>query len=119
MFDPSQPAKRRNFLKVATYFEGGLVLAAYFIGWLGDADPLANLRFETDALLWGLAGTVPLYLLFLLSYYLPVGGLRAIKRFLIDNLGPFLDTCQWTGLLYLALLAGLTEEILFAACCNP
>lgn len=119
MFDPSQPANRRTFLKVATYFESSLVLAAYFIGWLADVDPLADLRLQADVLLWGLAGTVPLYLLFLLSYHLPAGGLQAIKRFLIEHLGPFLDACHWTGLLYLALLAGVTEEILFRGLLQP
>ncbi len=119
MFDTSHPTDRSNFLKVATYFEGGLVAVAYLIGWLGDVDPLANLHPQLFALLWGLAGTVPLYLLFLLSYHMPVGKLHAIKRFLIDRLGPFLDACHWKDLLYLSLLAGVTEEILFRGLLQP
>lgn len=119
MFDSTTPPTPKDFLKVATYFEGSLVLAAYVIGWWGGVNPLANLRLEWYSLLWGLAGTLPLYLLFLLSYHVPLGRLHAIKRFLIDRLGPYLDACHWTQLLYLGLLAGLTEEILFRGLLQP
>jgi membrane protease YdiL (CAAX protease family) len=119
MFDPFQPVNRTTFLKVATYFQGGLVIAAYLIGWLADVDPLANLRLRPDALFWGLAGTIPLYLFFLLSYQMPFGQLHAIKRFLIDRMGPLLDACHWSGLLYLGLLAGFTEEVLFRGLLQP
>ncbi len=119
MFDSSRRANRSSFLKIATYFETGLVAVAYFIGWLGDVDPLADLHPEVSALLWALAGTIPLYLLFLLSYYMPVGKLHAIKRFLIDRLGPFLNACDGMDLLYLSLLAGITEEILFRGLLQP
>jgi hypothetical protein len=72
-----------------------------------------DFHISISALLWGLAGAIPLYGLFVLSERLPATGFQQIKRFLIDYLGPFLDTCRWTGLFYLALLAGITEEILF------
>ena len=119
MFDPAQPVNRTTFLKVATYFEGSLVIAAYLIGWLADVNPLANLHIQLDGLLWGLAGTVPLYLFFLFSYHLSFGKLHAIKRFLIDRMGPLLVACHWSGLLYLSLLAGLTEEVLFRGLLQP
>ncbi len=119
MFDSSSPPNRKAFLKVATYFEASLVVVAYIIGWWGNVDPLANLHLQLDAWLWGMAGTVPLYLLFLLSYQLPLGRLYAIKRFLIDRLGPFLNACHWTELLYLGILAGFTEEILFRGLLQP
>ena len=96
MLDPSQPFNRTTFLKVATYFEGSLVMVAYILGWLTDVNPLANLSLRPEALFWGLAGTVPLYLYFLFSYHLPYGELRTIKRFLIDRMGPLLDGCHWS-----------------------
>jgi len=119
MLDPQHPLGRQAFLKTATYFEASLVLAAYALGWLEDLDPLADLRPGLASLLWGLAGTVPLYLLFVLSYRLPLGGLRAIKRFLIDRLGPILHACRWMDLLYLSVLAGFTEEVLFRGLLQP
>jgi hypothetical protein len=112
-------ADRAAFLKVATYFEASLVLAAYLIGWPAGLDPLADLRLGLAPLLWGVAGTVPLCLLFLLSYRLPAESLRAIRRFLVDRLGPLLDACRWTELLYLSLLAGVTEEVLFRGMLQP
>lgn len=119
MSNPLPLPNRPSFLKLATCFEGSLVAAAYFIGWLAGADPLADLRLSLDALVWGLAGTVPLYLLFLVSYQVPAGRMHAIKRFLVDRLGPLLSACQWTELLYLGLLAGFTEEILFRGLLQP
>ena len=119
MFEPTQPINRTAFLKVATYFEGSLVLAAYLIGWMADVNPLANLRFQLDALFFGLAGTIPLYLFFLFSYHLPFGKLHIIKRLLIDRMGPMLAACHWSALLYLSLLAGFTEEILFRGLLQP
>ena len=119
MLDATNPQDRRAFLKVATYFEASLVAVAYAIGWLGDVDPLADLRPGLAPLLWGLAGTLPLYGFFHLFYRFPQGGLKTIKRLLIERLGPFLDACRWWELLYLGLLAGFTEEILFRGVLQP
>ena len=119
MFDPSQPVNRRTFLKVATYFEGSLVVIAYIIGWFADVDPLANLKPEAMAVSIGLVGTIPLYLFFQFCYRLPIPTLHSIKRILIDRMGPLLNDCHWSGLLYLGLLAGFTEEILFRGVLQP
>lgn len=119
MLDPRKDLSRTDFLKLATLFEGGLVIVAYVIGWFTDVDPWAHLMFNGAALAWGVAGTIPLYLLFLISYRIPIGELRTIKRFLIDKMGPFLTSCRWHDLLYLGLLAGLTEEVLFRGVLQP
>ncbi len=109
----------RAFLKVATYFEGSLVIIAYIIGWFGDIDPLASLRPEFDALIKGLLGTIPLYLFFQFCYRLPIPTLHTIRRILIDRMGPMLEACHWSELLYLGLLAGFTEETLFRGVLQP
>jgi len=119
MLDPANPKGRRTFLKVATYFEASLVVVAYLIGWFFDVDPLADFRLGWEPLLWGVAGTLPLYGLFRLSYRFPVGGLEAIKRLLLERLGSFLASCTSWELLYLGLLAGFTEEILFRGVLQP
>jgi hypothetical protein len=84
-----------------------------------SVDPLAHVSFDAMALVWGVLGTVPLYLLFALSYGFPVAGMQDIKRFLVDKLGPFLGRCRWPDLLYLGFLAGISEEILFRGFLQP
>jgi membrane protease YdiL (CAAX protease family) len=119
MVHPNKTLTRSDFLRIATLFEGGLVVVAYLLGWIGDIDPLADLNFNIAALTWGVAGTVPLYLLFLISYRLPIDELQSIKRLLIDKMGPLLDVCRWQDMIYLGLLAGVTEEVLFRGLLQP
>jgi len=119
MLDPLKNLGRGDFLKLATVFESGLVVVAYVVGWLTGINPLAHLKIDGAALFWGIVGTIPLYLLFLISYRIPIGELRTIRRFLIDKLGPFLTACRWQDMLYLGLLAGITEEVLFRGVLQP
>ena len=119
MREPLKNLGRSDFLKLATVFEGALVVVAHVIGWLTGINPWAHLTLDAAALVWGITGTIPLYLLFLVSYRIPIGELRTIKRFLIDKLGPFLTACRWQDMLYLGLLAGITEEVLFRGVLQP
>jgi membrane protease YdiL (CAAX protease family) len=119
MHNPQRLPTKGQFLRLATWFEGGLIVVAFALGWLMSVDPLASLRFEPAALLWGLLGTAPLYLLFAVSYRFPVAGMQEIKSFLVNKLGPFLCRCRWLDLLYLGLLAGVSEEILFRGFLQP
>lgn len=119
MHNPHRLPSKAQFLRLATWFEGGLILVAYAVGWLVSVDPLAHFVVEPEALLWGVLGTLPLYLLFVLFYSVPLGGMQDIKRFLLDKLGPFLGGCRWPELLYLGFLAGVSEEILFRGFLQP
>lgn len=119
MTPPSPTPTRSQFLRLATAFEGALIVLAYAIGWLVSVDPLADLHFEPEALAFGILGTLPLYLLFLASYRHPQGAMRDIKRFLVERLGPLLEGCGWEALLYLGFLAGISEEILFRGFLQP
>ena len=110
---------RTQFLRLATVFEGSLVLVAYAIGWMAGIDPLAHLRFDAETWLYGVGGTLPLYGGFALAYAFPSPGMAHIKRFLIDNLGPLLASCRWYHLLYLGVLAGASEELLFRGVLQP
>ncbi|AAU91454.1 hypothetical protein MCA2452 [Methylococcus capsulatus str. Bath] len=100
-------------------FEGGLLLLAFGFGGLAGVDPVAALRFDLDGLVYGLAGTLPLYLVFQWSYNTHVASLREIKRVLVDRLGPLLAGCGMADLLFLGFLAGFTEEILFRGSFSP
>ena len=108
---------RGQVLWLASVFELGLVVLAYALGGLLDIDPVAALRVDATGLFWGALGTLPLYGLFLLSDRLDAT--REIRRFLIDKMGPLLAACSGPELLYLGLLAGITEEILFRGLLQP
>lgn len=113
MLDQRPPTRYNQFLKIATWFEGALILVAYGIGWAVSINPLAHLSLSATGLFWGIVGTLPLYLLFALSYNLPWSSMRAVRNFLVEKLGPFLSRYRWHELLYLGFLAGISEEILF------
>lgn len=116
MFDPTD---RGQFLNFAGIMEGGLVAVAFFLGWIAGISPIETLRFEWEAVAWGIAATIPVFVLFLASHCFPVGPLLPIKRFLIDLLGPSLAVCRWYDLVLLALLAGFGEELVFRGVLQP
>ncbi|MDD2767606.1 MAG: CPBP family intramembrane metalloprotease [Methylococcus sp.] len=111
--------KERGFLKFATLFEGALLLLAFGFGSLAGIDPLGSLGFGSAGWLYGMAGTLPLVLLFHLIYKSGAAGLYEIRRALIEKLGPFLAACGVGELLYLGFLAGITEEVLFRGFFQP
>lgn len=108
-----------RFLLLATAFEGILLLSAFLLGGLLSIDPLDAWKPGVSALAWGAAGIAPLYALFLVSYRQPRGGMRVIRDFLVDKLGPLLAGCRVLDLLYLGLLAGIAEEFLFRGVLQP
>lgn len=104
---------------MTTLFEGGLIVIAYFLGWLAAINPLENVLLTGSSVFWGLLGTAPLILLFLVAYRLPWHEWRKIKHILIEMLGPYLSACRWYELAYVALLAGVGEEMLFRGVLQP
>jgi membrane protease YdiL (CAAX protease family) len=116
MFDLTN---RYGFLTAAILFEGSLIGVATVLGlWLG-VDPLAQFAWDTQGALAGLAATVPMFLLFLVSYSRPFGPFRRIKQFLRATLGPALAACHWYDLFLVALVAGIGEELLFRGVLQP
>lgn len=114
-----QVSDRNSFLALAALFEGGLVLVALGLGWLFGVPPLETLDWDPWAVLWGLAGVVPLYAGFVICDRYPVGPLRAIKDLLNDLLGPMFVRCGKADLAVVACLAGLGEEVLFRGLLLP
>jgi membrane protease YdiL (CAAX protease family) len=115
----AEPMTRRQFLNVASLFEGGLAAVAFALGWLVGVDPLEMLHADWRALGWGLLATVPMFGLFCISMYRPAGGLRTIRSFLLEYLGPLLAACRWHDLLAVAMIAGIGEELLFRGLLQP
>lgn len=120
MTDPAQNIpSQKNFINMAFWFEGSLIGVAWLIGWFVNINPIADLSLESLAFFWGIAGTIPLFLLFLLFYQYPIGPLYAIKKSLLDILGPILAMCRWYELIILATVAGISEEVLFRGVLQP
>jgi uncharacterized protein len=114
-----QIRNRKEFLNMAFWFEGSLIGVAWLVGWIVDVNPFSNLFVDGTALLYGIIGTFPLFLLFMLFYRYPVGPLHPIKNSLLEILGPVLSVCRWHELLILAIIAGVSEEILFRGLVQP
>ena len=108
---------KSKFFQLATLFEGFLGLLALFLGQFFEIDPLQTLRPDLSAFLIGIAGTIPLYYAFMLTQEKTY--MRPIRDLLVDRLGPILATCAWYETLYLGLLAGVTEELLFRGFLQP
>lgn len=104
---------RREFLRMATLFQGGLLLLALGLAWLGGIDLGKQLHVTGAAVAWGVGATMPMLALFVVTYRFPVGPLGRIKGFLHEVLGPPLAQCRWYDLVFVALLAGCSEELLF------
>jgi len=94
-------------------FEAGLAPAALVLGWVLGQHPLATFAWDTRAALAGLAATVPMVLLLLLSLRWPVGPLRRIRDFFDRELAPALETRSWPDLALVSVAAGVGEEMLF------
>jgi len=106
-FTPSQ------FLVGAAVLEGILLATAFLLGWLMDFSPTQDLYWDLKDLGLGLLATGPLMLLMLAMLFLPGSGIQGIRKFMRDTLGPLLARCRVIDLFFLALLAGLCEEVLF------
>lgn len=93
--------------------EGILLATAFLLGWLMDYSPTQDLYWDLTDFGLGLLATGPLMLLLLAMFILPGSGIQNIREFLRDTLGPLLARCRVVDLFFLALLAGLCEEVLF------
>lgn len=108
-----------RFFRSACLFEAALIIVAIGLGWLAGINPFANLHYSETAVFYGLAGTVPLYLLFLLLQELNAEPVLRIRQLLLQTLAPGLQRCNWADLCILAAIAGVSEELLFRGVLQP
>ena len=108
-----------DFFKSACLFEASLILVAIGLGWIASINPFENIYFSEVAVLYGVIGTVPLFLMFLALERTPGESVVKIKNLLLNTLGPGLHSYHWTDLLILASIAGLSEELLFRGVIQP
>ena len=98
---------------MATAFQGGLAILGCFLSWLIGVDSIAKMEFSVYPVLQGIAGSIPMLMIFAVTYRFPLGPLKTIKFFLLEALGPPLAACRWYDLTWVALLAGVSEELMF------
>jgi hypothetical protein len=110
---PRQTLTLSQFLIGAGLFEGALLLVAFALGFVVDVHPTAELIWSWRDFGIGLLATVPMFFLLAACFLTNANGLRQIREFLRDTLGPLLDRCRIVDILFLALLAGICEEVLF------
>ena len=108
-----------GFFKSACLFEASLILLALILGWLVDINPIASLSFSFIPLFYGVIGTIPLMVMFFVMDRIQRNSVTDIRNLLLNTLGPGLRDCHWTDLLILALIAGVSEELLFRGVIQP
>lgn len=111
--------KFTDFFNAACFFEASLILAALFLGWIVDINPFNMIFFSSTAIFYGVIGTVPLFLMFLALEQLQQESVVNIRKLLLQTLGPGLLRYNWTHLLLLAAIAGLSEELVFRGVLQP
>ncbi len=113
------PIKFDDFFKSACVFEASLILVAVGLGWIATINPFENIHFSEMAILYGVIGTMPLFLMFLALEKIQGDSVVKIKNLLLNTLGPGLHSYHWTDLLILASIAGVSEELLFRGVIQP
>lgn len=108
-----------HFYKSACLFESGLIAVAIVLGWLVGINPFADLSINNAAIFYGVIGTIPLFMLYLALDHINVDSVAAIRRFLMETLGPALNRYDWSDLFVLAAIAGISEEVLFRGVIQP
>ncbi|MDD2723866.1 MAG: CPBP family intramembrane metalloprotease [Methylovulum sp.] len=108
-----------DFLKKACYFEASLILVAMLLGWFAHINPFATIHLSKASVLYGVIGTVPLFLMFLALERIERHSVAQIRQFLLRTLGPCLHRYDWVNLFILAAVAGISEEVLFRGVIQP
>lgn len=101
------------FVTVAVLFEGGLLVIAWFVGWLLGQPPLELVRFTWQAVLIGVAGTLPLLAGMWWSIRSRWRPFKRLKAVVERRLVPLFDGCSYSDLALISLVAGIGEEALF------
>jgi hypothetical protein len=107
-------------VRLAILFELGLGAAALVVGWLLGHWPAmgidltgAHLGYQLQAIGWGLAGTLPLLIVFVLLEQLPLAALRRIRDLVHRVIQEMFAGASVLQLGVIALAAGVGEELLF------
>lgn len=118
----STPTELRtgDITTLALIVEGGLIAVAFGLGWLIGCPPLATISQPMGlgvtngvAILIGLIATIPLLVFMLVIDRLPLPPLRNLSRIVDERVAPWFMNLSITEAFFIALLAGVGEELLF------
>jgi len=104
---------RTEFLVSLVVLEVGLLALAHVLGWWFEQPMTGLIRWSGLGLAVGVAGTIPLYVLFLAGRRWPPRWLRGIDEFMDREIVGILRQLNLVELIAAALLAGVCEEFLF------
>lgn len=104
---------RRSLLVYALLFEGGMGILAFGIAWLIGYPIWQELEGTAEAILWGFAASVPMFILFAACLRWPVGPIASIKRFSDEVIAPLFKPCTVLDLALISIVAGFGEELFF------
>lgn len=93
--------------------ECALLVVAFVLGRLGGVSPLARLSLDLAAAATGLAAALPMLLLLHWCLRTSWAPMRRLVALVEDRLGPHLAHAGLGGIVLLAALAGIGEELLF------
>ena len=113
------PTKTQRFFITACYFEASLILVAVVLGWIADINPFENLYFSENSILYGIVGTLPLFLIFIAMEPLSIASVQKIRQILFETLAINLHALKWPDFFILAAIAGIAEETLFRGILQP
>lgn len=105
--------ERTEFLNVAAIVQGGILVLALVLGWFVGVNPWAGIRWDVRSVVWGIGATVPMFVLFVAVWRLPIPAFERVYGIVLELLGELLSKCRWYDFVLLAIAAGLCEELLF------
>jgi membrane protease YdiL (CAAX protease family) len=89
------------------------VLVALGLGRLGNVPAFEHVRFDGESAVIGAAGALPMLALLLWCLRTTWDPMRRLVALVEERLGPYLMGASAGGIVLLALLAGVGEELLF------
>lgn len=117
--DDDPPLTRNTVVFLAIAVEGGLLLLAWFLGWIFQQPTLTRLQGSLKDVGLGVLATLPMVGIGILLLTWPIGPLRDIRHFIDAMVRPMMEHCTVIDLLGISVLAGLGEELLFRGIFQP
>lgn len=105
--------KSRSFLFTVTLLEGALAGVAILLCMLVSIDLTTVLPWNLKSLIGGIVATIPLVIGLLIVVSLPLRPFRRICELMDRSIVPLLTRSRWYELPFMAVLAGVGEELMF------